>query len=136
MITRQLKPWQPGWHQMELLVAPGFPLLCYLLRTDMKDVFIDFMRAVVNDSSCKDPLQHQRATEYFINCGYHQGQFSNEDYRALMEELLSVAALWPRGADTNFVILHAKWRNHYHQWWYIKWKGCRKTPVLSNPASA
>lgn len=126
--SRSLKPWQPGWHTMELLVPPGFGLLCFLLRKDMADVLIDLMRSVVADSEIRNLEQHELAKAWFLRRGFHREQFTAEEGERMFLELKSIALLWPDGAPIEFIRQHAKWRNQYHKWWFKKWKSIRRNP--------
>jgi hypothetical protein len=126
--SKCIKPWQPGWHTMELLVPPGFGLLCFLLRKDMADVLIDLMRSVVADSTEGNLEQHELAKDWFLRRGYHRNQFTTEEGERMFRELESMALLWPHGAPVEFIRQHAKWRNRYYKWWFKKWKSIRRNP--------
>lgn len=114
---------------MELMVPPGFALLCVLLRKDLQDVLLDLMRAVVADGTAAGKNHHELAKSWFLLCGYHHEQFTTEELEHMLLELKSIALLWPTGAPMEFIKQHSLWRNRYHRWWFKKWKSIRRNPL-------
>ncbi|MBS1598418.1 MAG: hypothetical protein JST75_09330 [Bacteroidetes bacterium] len=102
-----------------------FMLICKLLQTEPMKILHDFMVNSSGDSwrRSDDDEQRSKAVEYFIQCGYGQHYYSEQDIRRMFEELHAIGSLWPETDEESVIDMHAKWREKYYQYWFNKWNG-------------
>jgi len=83
----------------------------------------DFMINLSGDSFKRsgDELRRTKAVDYFIQCGYGQEFYTEQDLRQLLKELDAIGSLWPGNAEMKLIDLHANWRNTYQDYWFNKW---------------
>ena len=109
-----------------------FLLLCKLVGTPPVRILDDFMINLSGDSFKRATDEHRRnkAVEYFIQCGYGQEFYTEQEIRQLLKELDTIGSLWPDGAKMKLIDRHAKWRNQYQHYWFNKWyRKLRRKPA-------
>ena len=125
-----LKPkhkWQTGNYsrvqEVRLMQPYQFLLLCKLVETPPMKMIKEFMTHVSGDGSerAQDEGCRTKAIDYFIQCGYGQGFYTESELRQLLKDLDAIGSLWPDDASMKLIERHAKWRDKYHDYWFKKW---------------
>ena len=128
--------WEKGdylrFQEIRFTLPWQFLYLCKLTGVTPHDVLDQFMNNLGQESWKRSPNDgvRQTAIDYFIQCGYGQDFYNQEDLRSMFRELDAIGSLWPRNGKEKLIDLHAKWRNKYHDHWFKKWyyQARRKKP--------
>ncbi|WP_224994948.1 hypothetical protein [Cesiribacter sp. SM1] len=116
------KPWEGSQiAELRLPLPCQFWMLCNILEVDPKKLIMDFLATLGAESYGKQGQTQQLLEDYFIQCGYGQEYYSEEDIRKMMEELKAIGTIWPKEASRRITERHTAWRNMYHKYWYRKW---------------
>jgi hypothetical protein len=102
-----------------------FMLLCKLMQVPPMQILHDFMTNVSGDNFNRAGEEgcRSKAVEYFIQCGYGQDFYTEQDIRQIVRELDAMGSLWPETGKTKIIQLHAKWSDKYQDdYWFKKWR--------------
>jgi hypothetical protein len=98
-----------------------FHLLCKLMEVEPRQVIYDFMCNAGMEGYGLGDKQRATAMEYFINCGYGQHFYSEDDIRKIFKEMESIGSLFPNNGKSKLITIHSSWRKKYYKYWYRKW---------------
>jgi hypothetical protein len=71
---------------------------------------------------------------YFIEHGYGQHYYKEDDVREIFKEMDAIGLLFPNNGNSKMVDLYAKWRDKHQTYWFKQWfRKPRRKP--SNKAS-
>jgi hypothetical protein len=100
-----------------------FLYLCKLCAITPDDVLNQFLSDMGQESfkRSNNPQVRQITIEYFIQRGYGQDFYTEQDIRKMFGELDAIGSLWPQDANMKLIDRHAKWRNKYQDYWFKKW---------------
>jgi len=116
------KPWKGSRREeMSLNLPSHFIMLCHLLEVPAEKVLHDFMNTIAMESYGLKKEHQQKLISYFIDCGYGQQHYSQEDILKMFHELSCIGTLWPKDAPMKVIDQHVAWREMYHKQWFKKW---------------
>lgn len=119
--------WATGSYErdpdMHFILPWQFLYLCKLTGVTPATVLDQFMNDLSCDSWKRSKNENIRihAIEYFIQSGYGQDYYSEQDIRQMFREMDAVGSLWPQTNKIKVIEWHAKWRNKYQHFWFKKW---------------
>ncbi|MFD2164196.1 hypothetical protein ACFSJU_17435 [Paradesertivirga mongoliensis] len=108
------------------LSIPGnLRMLCSLFGTSPKQILTDFMWTLSLMPDYGSPEQRKAAIHYFIQRGYAQQHYPEEDIHQIFRELEAKSILWPDIHDTHLNPeqrhLQCLWSNMWMEYWFEKW---------------
>lgn len=127
---RKLKPelkWQTGdydrYPEYKFVLPYQFLLLCRLMDVKPRAVLLDFMNNLSFASWESEGKEKAREylVNYFIEHGYGQRYYSEEDIRKIFKEMDAVSLLFPKDGKNKLVDLYANWRSRHHAYWFKNW---------------
>ncbi|NCI46711.1 hypothetical protein [Sediminibacterium soli] len=119
--------WQTGKYdrhaQFSYFLPYQFLLLCKLLDVTPEDVVRDF----TDNLSCgswkregRDKIK-EHLINYFIEHGYGQHHYSEDDIREIFKEMDALGLLFPKEGKSKLVDKYANWRDKHYKYWFKKW---------------
>jgi hypothetical protein len=97
-------------------------MLCALFQTSPKQILIRQL--------ADSPDQRKAAIAYFLQRGYAQAHYPEEDITQIFHELEAKSILWPELHDNHLTPeqrhLHCLWSNMWMGYWFEKWKRRRE----------
>ncbi|WP_152269070.1 hypothetical protein [Agriterribacter humi] len=132
--------WQTGDYErhteFNLTLPYPFLLLCRLMDITPEQMVRDFM----DNLSCgswnrqgRDKAK-EHLINYFIEHGYGQHYYKEDDVREIFKEMDAIGLLFPNNGNSKMVDLYAKWRDKHQTYWFKQWfRKPRRKP--SNKAS-
>ena len=131
VIKKQHKPrmkWQTGayerWADFRFVLPYQLLLLCKLLEITPEEIVWDFLYNL--DCSNRDRAKRAKAREhlmnYFIECGYGQQCYTEDNIRQMFSEMDAVNQLFPENSDNEDLLKkYCEWRDEHQSWWFKKW---------------
>jgi hypothetical protein len=119
--------WEKGEYRRFQDIMMNFPwqflFVCKLSEVTPYEMLNQFMNDLGQDSGKRSDNDMVRgaAIEYFIQRGYGQNFYSEQDIRKMFKELDAIGSLWPKDGDMKVVDMHADWRDKYQDYWFKKW---------------
>jgi len=119
--------WDKGEYARDQDIKIIFPwqflYLCKLTGVTPDEVLDHFMNDLGQESWKRNKNEGVRvaAIEYFIQCGYGQGFYSESEIRQMFKELDAIGMLWPDKGSSKLIDRHARWRNKYYDHWFKQW---------------
>lgn len=119
--------WQTGAYErhadFRFVLPYQFLLLCRLMDITPDQVLTDFMDTLSCSSWKREGRDRakEKLIDNFFEHGYGQQHYTIEEIRSIFRELEAIGLLWPEGAKSKMIDLHAKWRDKYHTFWFKKW---------------
>ena len=107
--------------QFRFFLPIQFLLLCRLLKVEPRKVLYQFMTDLAHESYATGTEQKVAAKDYFMSCGYGLELYTDGEIEQMLDELDSIASLWPKDGGMKLINLHSKWRDKYYKYWYKKW---------------
>lgn len=104
MLLKKQKPWE-GSQVAELRINLSCQslMLCKILEVDLEKLIRDFLATLGAESYGQQGQARQLIENYFIQCGYGQQHYTEEDIRKMMEELKAIGTLWPQDAPIKVI---------------------------------
>jgi hypothetical protein len=132
--------WQTGAYdrhaEYKFILPYQFLLLCKLMDVTPEKVIRDFMENLSCDSwkrQGKDKAK-EHLINYFIEYGYGQCHYTEEDIRTMFKEMDALGLLFPVNAKENLLNAYAKWRDKHNSYWFKQWfRKTRRKLSKSNP---
>ena len=121
------KKWQTGdydrYPHYEFILPYQFLLLCRLLDITPEGVINDFMENLSCGSWRREG--RDKAKEHLINnfieLGYGQDIYTEEDIRQMFKEMDALGLLFPKNSKGKMIDHYAKWRDKHHNHWFKQW---------------
>jgi hypothetical protein len=93
------------------------------MDTTPEQILIDFM----DNLSCgswkregRDKAK-QSLIEYFLEHGYGQQHYTEEEIRLMFKEMDALGMLFPRDSETEMMDRYTQWREMHQEYWFNKW---------------
>ncbi|BAV07226.1 hypothetical protein SAMN05421788_102152 [Filimonas lacunae] len=105
------------------LIPWPFLYVCKLAGVTPHSVLHRFMIDVSGDTIDRsiNPAVREKAIAYFMERGYGQQFYKEEDMRQILAELDTLGGLWPQTNSDKLIDMHATWRTKYLKHWFKKW---------------
>lgn len=119
--------WQTGDYkrqtEFKFTLPYQFLLLCKLMDVTPQQVLSDFMDNISCGSWKREGRDKakNKLIEYFLEHGYGQQYYTVNEIESIFKELDAIGMLYPKGANTDIINEHTRWRENYHTWWFEKW---------------
>ena len=119
--------WQTGdydrYAQYSFMLPYPFLLLCRLMDITPEEVIRDFTDNLSCGSWKRQGRDQAKAhlINYFIEHGYGQQYYSEENIREIFKEMDALGLLFPTNGKRKIVDLYAKWRDKHHSHWFKQW---------------
>jgi hypothetical protein len=119
--------WQSGAYQRKQHFHFELPLqflmLCKITGITPEQLLVDFMDNLSCSSWKREGRDRakQHLVEYFIEHGYGNRYYPEEDIRAMFREMEAVGTVFPRDAESELLDLYAEWRDKHQEHWFNKW---------------
>lgn len=119
--------WQTGdyarFANFQFMLPYQFLLLCRLMDVTPENVIIDFTRNLSCESWNREGRDDAKLylTHYFIEHGYGQHLYTDDEIREMFREMDALGMLFPKNGKSKMVDLYADWRDKHHTYWFKKW---------------
>ncbi|HLX90683.1 MAG TPA: hypothetical protein VKR32_03315 [Puia sp.] len=119
--------WQTGEYErhadFRFTLPQQFLLLCKLMEVTPNQLLSDFIDNLSCSSWNRNGRENARSklVEYFVDHGYGQEYYNQDDIRAIFRELEAIGLVWPKGGKMKLIELSSKWQRKFYRYWFKKW---------------
>jgi hypothetical protein len=119
--------WQTGDYQQNNTFKFELPLpflmLCRLADVTPQQMITDFMDNLSLGSWKREGKDkgRQALVEYFIEIGYGQKFYTQEELRTMFKEMDAVGLLFPKEGEPEVLEAYSNFRETHNEYWFNKW---------------
>jgi hypothetical protein len=119
--------WQTGEYErhadFRFTLPQQFLLLCKLMEVTPHQLLSDFIDNLACASWNLQGRESARSklVDYFVEHGYGQGDYTQDDIRTIFRELAAIGLVWPKGGKMKLIDLSSKWQRKFLRYWFKKW---------------
>ena len=126
-ISRPVIKRQTGDFQQTQSLKLDLPLqllmLCKVINVTPQQLITDFIDNLSFGTWKREGRERARELlkDYFLEHGYGQEVFSQDELRSIFQELDAISLLFPKDAEPEVLSAYSSWRQAYQGYWLEKW---------------